>query len=218
MLERSVLLNWSLQLFIEPLNAYCSFSIAEQHAFCVLEAFNDSWIIDCYCGWRLVKVICIVTFISHASHSLRIHRWNRFGVLASHPSLLWQQLSVCCPDLLFARGMVAICWRRQNPSVPVFQTARYVCVCARFFFFFLRSQECTCSCKLLPFPPWLDLRIGSGTCVSQKASGLKSGLAHFATCSWENRRHRAAHGRYVGGQGRWEEEFEKWCKLKWIRL
>lgn len=136
MLERSVLLNWSLQLFIEPLNAYCSFSIAEQHAFCVLEAFNDSWIIDCYCGWRLVKVICIVTFISHASHSLRIHRWNRFGVLASHPSLLWQQLSVCCPDLLFARGMVAICWRRQNPSVPVFQTARYVCVCARFFFFF----------------------------------------------------------------------------------
>lgn len=138
-----------------------------------LEALNDSWII-CYSGWPLVKGICIqtqnchqtpcVTFLSHASHSLRIHRESRFGLLASHPLLLWQQLSVCCPDSLFAQGMVAICWRRLNLSVPAFQTARYVfvyvCACM-----FLRSLMCTCSCKLLPFPPWLDLRIGSGTCL-----------------------------------------------------
>lgn len=99
-------------------------------------------------------------------------------------SLLWQQLSVCCPDLLFARGIVAICWRRLifSPSLSFKQTEMSVCMCVQIF---LHSQLYACSCKLLPFPHWFELRIGSGTCVSQRASGLKSGLAHFLTWSWE---------------------------------
>lgn len=61
---------------------------------------------------------------SHLKQSCLTVTQDRYGPLASHPSLLWQQLSVGCPDLLFARGMVAICWRL-NLSVPVFQIDRY---------------------------------------------------------------------------------------------
>lgn len=50
-------------------------------------------------------------------------------------SPLWQQLSACCPDLLFARGMVAICWRRLiffSPSLFFREICLCVCVCTFF--------------------------------------------------------------------------------------
>lgn len=161
---------------------------------------------DCFCGYRLVEVICIEqmlsvkqtkfasTFISLAAHSLNIHRGSGLGPRAFYPSLLWQQLSVCCPDLLFARGMVAICWRRLNLSVPVFRTDRYadvracMCVCVRVFF--LRSRAYTCSRKLLPFPPWSDPRIGSGTCVSQRGPLVSSLDWHISQHIAEKNRRR----------------------------
>lgn len=182
---------------------------------------------DCFCGYRLVEVICIEqmlsvkqtkfasTFISLAAHSLNIHRGSGLGPRAFYPSLLWQQLSVCCPDLLFARGMVAICWRRLNLSVPVFRTDRYadvracMCVCVYVCFFTFSSIH------MFTQAASISSLIGSENrkwhmCLSEGASGLESGLAHFSTHSREEQ---AAvwlpHGWCVGGRGQWEEEFEK---------